>query len=88
MSLLTVEGLYQDGRVELTEHPVGVQRSRVMVTFLGDDDGVDRERRQAAGQSLLADMRRGLSFGGQRFDRAEIYDERAAELDNRRSRGR
>lgn len=34
MSLETIEGIYQDGTVELTERPIGVTRAKVLVTFL------------------------------------------------------
>lgn len=32
--LLTVEGRYKDGKVELSESPPGVAEARVIVTFL------------------------------------------------------
>jgi hypothetical protein len=32
--LLTVEGVYKDGKVELAETPAGVEQARVLVTFL------------------------------------------------------
>lgn len=32
--LLTVEGQYKDGKVQLTEAPTGVAEARVIVTFL------------------------------------------------------
>src|SRR4051794_7378905 len=35
MALLTVEGIYKEGKVELTERPTGIDEStRVLVTFL------------------------------------------------------
>ena len=34
MALITIEGVYENGRVELTENPEGVERAKVMVTFL------------------------------------------------------
>jgi len=32
--MLTVEGHYKDGKINLTEPPLGVQEARVLVTFL------------------------------------------------------
>ena len=32
--LLTMEGIYKDGKVEVTEKPAGVKQARVLVTFL------------------------------------------------------
>ena len=32
--LTTIEGVYKDGRIELTETPEGVEERRVLVTFL------------------------------------------------------
>ena len=41
--LETVEGVYQDGKVELKEYPAGVQRARVLVTFLTEEEeGAER----------------------------------------------
>ena len=34
--LTTIEGLYADGKVELQETPRGIERARVIVTFLSD----------------------------------------------------
>jgi hypothetical protein len=86
MSLFTVEGVYENGQVKLAEKPAGVDRARVTVTFLPEDENDARLKRQAAGKRLLQDMKRGLSFGGIKFDRDEIYEERMDELDRRRSR--
>lgn len=35
--LLTVEGTYLNGKVELAETPAGVQRAKVLVTFLSQE---------------------------------------------------
>ena len=34
--ILTVEGIYKDGKVEFAETPPGIAESRVYVTFLPD----------------------------------------------------
>jgi hypothetical protein len=40
--LLTVEGTYTDGKVELAETPTGVKRAKVLVTFLPSETGASR----------------------------------------------
>jgi len=40
--LLTVEGTYTDGKVELAETPTGVKQAKVLVTFLPSETGVLR----------------------------------------------
>ncbi len=35
--LLTVEGTYSDGKIELAETPAGVQHAKVLVTFLSQE---------------------------------------------------
>lgn len=42
--LLTVEGTYKDGKVELTETPAGVKQARVLVTFLTPESVAPRRR--------------------------------------------
>src|SRR5579871_4826585 len=34
MTLVTIEGVYENGKVELAERPEGIERAKVMVTFL------------------------------------------------------
>jgi hypothetical protein len=36
--MVTVEGIYKDGKVELSEPPPEISRARVLVTFLGPED--------------------------------------------------
>lgn len=93
MGLVAVEGIYEDGRVELAEHPAGIGRSRVIVTFIPgpvDNGGPDPENpetlRQAAAERMLERMRRGINFGGGKFDREELYEERMNTLEERRGR--
>lgn len=33
--LLTIEGIFKDGKVELSETPEGLREAKVLVTFLG-----------------------------------------------------
>ncbi len=79
MALVTVEGIFHNGQVQLAEKPDGVEGARVIVTFLtsngaervavGRDAGTetagvpDKEREQAV-QSVLEDMESGLHLGG------------------------
>jgi len=88
MELLVVDGVYEDGKVTLKECPAGVRRSQVRVTFVGESDAIEEEvsRRREAGKRLLASMREGIDFGGEKFNREEIYEERLRELEQRRGR--
>lgn len=87
MPLVTLEGVYRDGKVELTEAPEGAgEDSRVLVTFLtgapdGELDSVSDERdreRKTAIERLLARLNRGFHLGGGPYyeSREEIYEER------------
>jgi len=42
--LLTVKGIYKDGRVEVAEKPAGVEKAQVLVTFLTSDTAESRHR--------------------------------------------
>jgi hypothetical protein len=72
--MLTVEGTYADGKVELVERPAQIDRSRVLVTFL-DAKGVDL-RACGIDQAHAADLRARLSSFAEDWDRPEaaIYD--------------
>ena len=82
MPLLTVEGIFKDGRVELAEHPGRVGETvRVLVTFLpGSDLGEQQktgpaEARETLRQRAFARMREGIHFGGPPYPkREELYD--------------
>ena len=39
MAVVTVDGIYENGRVKLAKRPKGVERARVRVTFLSDVEG-------------------------------------------------
>ena len=87
MALLALEGFYEDGKIELKEHPAGVRKARVVVTFLPDSDSAAKETaRRAAAARMIARMKEGIDFGGT-FNRTEMYDERMRQLDERRLRG-
>jgi hypothetical protein len=84
MTLMTVEGVYKDGKVELAEMPPDAPaHARVLVTFLpasgtaefGSGTQATPEARQAAINRLFARMRQGIDFGGPPYpNREELYD--------------
>lgn len=92
MVLMTVEGVYRDGKVELAEMPPDAPvQARVLVTFLpveataAAEPGTQAtpEARRAAIDRLLARMRQGTDFGGppypkreELYDRVKRYDQR------------
>jgi hypothetical protein len=79
MALLAVEGIYQNGRVELAEIPSGVDRSRVMVVFLNDESEQKTLRpaeREARRQAAFAQMREGIDLGGPPHPEREELHER------------
>ena len=87
MALLTVDGIYEDGKIELKQ-PVGVKKARVKVTFLPIAGAVGDEARETARQRAFARMRAGIDFGGEKFNREEIYEERMSELELLQNRSR
>lgn len=75
--LSTVEGMYEDGRIVLTEKPPGVSRCRVLVTFVApaaDQQGAAGDRRG----KLLASLARGLDLGGPPYPSREELNDREA----------
>jgi hypothetical protein len=84
MALVTVEGVYRDGKVDLAERPAGVgEAARVLVTFLPAAPAEERaarvqaqdEARREAGRRLLARLERGIPFGGAPYPkREELYE--------------
>lgn len=87
MALTAVEGIYRNGKVELMETPAEMEGAKVVVTFLSADPNAieqQKQEREAARARMFARMRKGLDFGGEKFNRAEIYEDRMNELDARR----
>jgi hypothetical protein len=85
MTLLTVEGVYRDGKIELTETPVNApSHARVIVTFLPANGAQaqtetaapeDAETREALRQQAFARMEKGIPLGGPPYPkREELYD--------------
>ena len=81
MALLIFEGIYKDGKVELTERPNHVDESaRVLVTFLPPNGSrentkmVEDQQRKALRQQAFARME-GIHLGGPPYPKREdLYD--------------
>jgi hypothetical protein len=87
MALLTLEGIYRDGKVELAEEPADVgDETRVLVTFLpatakemgtASPYSPDEQEHAEVLNRLIDRMRKGFHLGGGRLPtREEIYAER------------
>lgn len=76
--MLTIEGTYKDGKVELAEKPAQVTQSRVLVTFL-ESNGIDLGAR-GINETQAAELRARLKTFAEDWDRPEaaIYDENPA----------
>ena len=82
MPLLTVEGVYKNGKVELTERPTRADdATRVLVTFLPPGDSREQRPgeqipdREALRQQAFAQMKEGIHLGGPPYPRREeLYD--------------
>jgi hypothetical protein len=72
--MLTIEGTYKDGRVELAEIPAQVGQSRVLVPFLESKD-IDL-RTRGIDEAQAAELRARLKTFADDWERpeAEIYD--------------
>jgi hypothetical protein len=68
MTLITIEGIYENGRVELAENPEGIERAKVMVTFLPEA----RENRTKPGRKTATSQVRSrtAAVAGDRYPRA------------------
>jgi len=86
MALLAIEGIYADGRIDLVEHPKGLTRARVVVTFLPADTTSESPEGsvEAARRRAFARMAEGIDLGGGKFNREDLYAERMDELEQRR----
>ena len=81
--LTAVEGVYRQGKVELSEAPTGIEESSVLVIFLQREAG-DRavSRAQVEPTDVLLKriqqrMEQGIPLGGPPYPtREEIYEER------------
>ncbi len=83
-SLLTLAGIYRDGKVEFAERPTGVGEDvPVLVTFRPTNHGGEtepsahaaEEARRAARERFLARLKQGMPFGGPPYPkREELHD--------------
>jgi hypothetical protein len=84
--MLTIEGVYRDGKVELSERPPeSATEVPVLVTFLPARSGGENESpsspadaaraRREAGERLIAMFEKGTDLGGPPYPRREdLYD--------------
>ena len=72
----SVEGVYRNGKVELSEPLAEAEGSRVIVTFVQPAGSVDL-RERGIDESQAADLRRQLASFAEDWDRPEmaVYDE-------------
>jgi hypothetical protein len=84
MALLTLEGIYKEGKLEFTETDIQVPaEARVLITFLpatltqaplDSRRGGDMDEREALRQQAFAQMEAGISLGGHPYPkREELY---------------
>jgi hypothetical protein len=83
MSLLTIEGTYKDGKIELAECPEGLpEETRVLITFLprrasgAVSTSASDDSREALRQRAFARMEAGLRLGGPPYPRREELHDR------------
>lgn len=74
--LTAVEGIYEDGEVELLERPEGLQKARVIVTFLPPPPSESSREREEARERMLNRMREGIDLGGPPYPTREEIHER------------
>jgi hypothetical protein len=82
MGLLTVQGIYKNGKIELIEKPGHVdEAARVLVTFLPASSSHEKtlacesEENEALRQRAFARMKDGIHLGGPPYPtREELYD--------------
>jgi hypothetical protein len=77
MSLLTVEGIYEDGKIEISERPANLPaRSRVLVTFIEEGEPLAAEAREELLKRISERMEKGYNLGpGRPYEkREELYD--------------
>ena len=72
----SVEGIYRNGKVELTEPLAEAEGSRVIVTWVHAAEPIDL-RKRGIDESQAADLRRRLAPFAEDWDRPEMaaYDE-------------
>ena len=85
MPILTIEGVYRDGKVELAERPEGVGESaRVLVVFLpppAQPGPTPEDLRREAGRRLRSLLSEGLPLGGPPYPSREDLHDRVNRFD-------
>jgi hypothetical protein len=73
--LKSIEGIYRDGKIELSERPAEPKEARVIVTFLAPDGPVDLQSRGLSIE-MAADLRSRLRAFAQDWERPDmdVYD--------------
>jgi hypothetical protein len=73
--MLTIEGTYKDGKVELAQRPAEINQSRVLVTFLESKD-IDLQTR-GIDEAQAAELRARLATFAEDWERPEnsVYDD-------------
>jgi hypothetical protein len=81
MTMVAVEGVYRNGKVELKEEPAGMEEAPVLVVFLprttAGAGGLEMspEERERRRQAAFARMEQGIDLGGPPYPkREELYD--------------
>ena len=69
--MTTVQGVYRQGRVELSRQPAGIEESNVLVVFLPESAPAQDESRQGIIQRILARAAQGLNLGGGPYPKRE-----------------
>lgn len=73
--LTTIEGTYDNGRIDLAERPLGVQRAKVLVTFLYPAPAPAQTVDAEAVDAWADFLREGVALGGPPYPkRDELYD--------------
>ena len=72
--MLTIEGLYKNGKIILTETPVDVGESKVLVTFLQTKE-INLQQR-GIGKAQAADLKAKLNTMAEDWNKPEmdVYD--------------
>jgi predicted HTH domain antitoxin len=74
--LVSVEGVYSDGKVEIKERPPAEATSRVIVTFIDSGDQADSQFREELRRRALRAMEEGLDLGGPPYPSRDVLSDR------------
>jgi hypothetical protein len=68
--LQSIEGIYKDGKIELTETPTGINTARVIVTFLDPNTSINLSSR-GINEEQAANLRARLQCFAQDWDQPD-----------------